>query len=165
MSFYRKYRPAVLSEIDNDMVRQQLTSFLSKDKKDLPHAYLFTGPKGAGKTTAARLVAKIFNCEKPDKSGSPCGTCEACKMIAQARHLDVLELDAASNRGIDEIRALRDTIALPPSFAPPPMSKRSPRPSFRAASMYRLAGLTKKHFSLHSNVSSKTKKFLLMTTH
>ena len=118
MSFYRKYRPAVLSEIDNDMVRQQLTSFLSKDKKDLPHAYLFTGPKGAGKTTAARLVAKIFNCEKPDKSGSPCGTCEACKMIAQARHLDVLELDAASNRGIDEIRALRDTIALTPSFAP-----------------------------------------------
>ncbi|MEK7065675.1 MAG: DNA polymerase III subunit gamma/tau, partial [Patescibacteria group bacterium] len=118
MAFYRKYRPAVLSEVDNESVRAQLTSFLSKKKQDLPHAYLFTGPKGAGKTTAARLVAKIFNCEKPDKSGEPCGKCDACHLIAEARHLDVLELDAASNRGIDEIRALRDTIALAPSSAP-----------------------------------------------
>ena len=117
MAFYRKYRPAVLSEIDNDQVREQLKSFLSKKKQDLPHAYLFTGPKGSGKTTAARLVAKLYNCEKPDTSGSPCGKCQSCKMIAEARHLDVLELDAASNRGIDEIRALRDTIALAPSSA------------------------------------------------
>lgn len=115
MSFYRKYRPSVLSEIDNESVRAQLVSLLSKKKQDLPHAYLFTGPKGSGKTTAARLVAKIFNCVSPDKSGSPCGKCDACRQIAEARHLDVLELDAASNRGIDEIRVLRDTIALTPS--------------------------------------------------
>lgn len=118
MAFYRKYRPSIISEIDNESVRVQLTSFLSKKKQDLPHAYLFTGPKGSGKTTAARLVAKIFNCEKPNKSGDPCGKCDACRLIAEARHLDVLELDAASNRGIDEIRALRDTIALAPSSAP-----------------------------------------------
>ena len=118
MAFYRKYRPAVLSEVDNESVRAQLTSFLSKKKQDLPHAYLFNGPKGSGKTTGARLVAKIFNCEKPNKSGDPCGKCDACRQIAEARHLDVLELDAASNRGIDEIRALRDTIALAPSSAP-----------------------------------------------
>lgn len=115
MAYYRKYRPQVLEEIDNSRVREQLESFLSKKREDLPHAYLLTGPKGAGKTTSARLIAKLFNCEKPKKSGAPCGSCTTCVAIAEGRYMDVLELDAASNRGIDEIRQLRDTIALAPS--------------------------------------------------
>lgn len=114
MSFYRTYRPQVLDEIDNAAVASALTALLSKPKKDLPHAYLFTGPRGAGKTTAARIIAKLFNCEKPLKNGAPCGTCDACTAIAGGRFLDVLELDAASNRGIDEIRELRNGVGMAP---------------------------------------------------
>lgn len=113
MSFYRTYRPQVIDEIDNEKVREALLSLLSKPKKDLPHAYFFSGPRGAGKTTAARVIAKLFNCEKPGKWGA-CGACEQCVAIAEGKNLDVLELDAASNRGIDEIRALRDGISLAP---------------------------------------------------
>jgi len=114
MSFYRIYRPQVFEEIDNVAVREHLLSLLTKDKKQLPHAYLFTGPRGAGKTTAARLIAKLFNCVKATKNG-PCGVCEQCVSIAEGRNLDVIEIDAASNRGIDEIRQLRDSINVTPS--------------------------------------------------
>jgi DNA polymerase-3 subunit gamma/tau len=113
MSFYRTYRPQIISEIDNISVRESLLALLSKSKKDLPHAYLFSGPRGAGKTTAARVIAKMFNCEKSTKEG-PCGTCEQCITISEGRNLDVLELDAASNRGIDEIRTLKEGIGLAP---------------------------------------------------
>lgn len=116
MSFYRTYRPQVIDEIDNASVREHLLALLRKDKKELPHAYLFTGPKGAGKTTAARVIAKLFNCEKPTKTG-PCGACEQCLAIANGTSMDVIEMDAASNRGIDEIRQLRDRIGLSPSSA------------------------------------------------
>ncbi len=116
MSFYRTYRPQVIGEVDNVAVRELLLSLLTKDKKSLPHAFLFTGPRGAGKTTAARIIAKLFNCTKPTKHG-PCGKCEQCTTIAQGRNLDVLEIDAASNRGIDEIRQLRDAINLTPASA------------------------------------------------
>ncbi len=116
MSFYRIYRPQIIEEIDNVAVREQLLSLLTKEKKQLPHAFLFTGPRGAGKTTAARIVAKLFNCTKPTKHG-PCGKCDQCISIADGRNLDVLEIDAASNRGIDEIRQLRDAINLSPSAA------------------------------------------------
>lgn len=114
MSFYRTYRPQVIVDIDNASVREHLAALLKKDRKDLPHAYLFTGSKGAGKTTAARIIAKLFNCSKPGKNG-PCGTCTHCQAIAAGRSLDVIEMDAASNRGIDEMRQLRDRIGLAPT--------------------------------------------------
>lgn len=116
MSFYRIYRPQVIGEIDNEKVREQLLSLLTKDRKELPHAYFFTGPKGTGKTTAARLIAKLFNCVKPNKSG-PCGSCEQCEAISNGTSMDVMEMDAASNRGIDEIRQLRERIGLSPATA------------------------------------------------
>lgn len=116
MSFYLTYRPQVIEDIDNVAVREQLLSLLTKDTKELPHAYLFTGPRGAGKTTAARIIAKMFDCTKPTKHG-PCGKCEQCTSVAAGKNLDVLELDAASNRGIDEIRAIRDAINLSPTSA------------------------------------------------
>lgn len=115
MSFYRIYRPQVIDEIDNIAIRDSLLTLLSKPKKDLPHAFFMSGPRGAGKTTAARVIAKLFNCEKLTKVG-PCGKCQQCVTIAEGRNLDVLELDAASNRGIDEIRALRDGIQLSPAL-------------------------------------------------
>jgi DNA polymerase-3 subunit gamma/tau len=115
MSFYRTYRPQTIEELDTKAVREYVLSLLKKDKSMLPHAYLLTGPKGTGKTTTARLIAKIFNCEKPSASGEPCGNCEQCKSIARGQHLDVREIDAASNTGVDNIRELRDSIALTPS--------------------------------------------------
>lgn len=115
MSFYRTYRPQTIGEIDNAKVADLLLSLVHKEKGSLPHAFLFTGPKGTGKTTAARLIAKIYNCLTPNAKNGPCGTCHQCISIASGTNLDVLEIDAASNRGIDEMRQLRDSIALTPS--------------------------------------------------
>ncbi|MFC1646730.1 DNA polymerase III subunit gamma/tau [Patescibacteria group bacterium] len=115
MSFYRIYRPQKLEEIDTVDVRNQLINLLTKETKNLPHAYLFSGPKGTGKTTAARLIAKIFNCEKLSTQAGPCGKCVHCDAIAKGTSLDVQEIDAASNRGIDEIRQLREKIGFTPS--------------------------------------------------
>jgi DNA polymerase III subunit gamma/tau len=117
MSFYRIYRPQIIEEIDNVAVREAILRLLGKPKSELPHAYLFTGPRGGGKTTAARIIAKLFNCEHPSAGSGPCGKCEQCVAIAEGKNLDVLEIDAASNRGIDEIRALRDGINLAPAAA------------------------------------------------
>lgn len=114
MSFYRTYRPQLISEIDNVHVREQILSLLKKERSELPHAYLLTGPKGSGKTTTARIIAKLYTCTKFSKKTGPCGACDSCVTIARGTHMDVLELDAASNRGIDEIRELRDRIALTP---------------------------------------------------
>lgn len=115
MSFYRIYRPQIIEDIDNTSVRGNIELLLTKPKDQLPHAYLFSGPKGTGKTSTARIIAKLFNCTEPDKQKGPCGKCDECRAISEGRELDVIEMDAASNRGIDEIRSLRDSIALSPS--------------------------------------------------
>lgn len=113
MVLYRKYRPQKIAEIDNSAVRQKLEVILSSGR--IPHAFLFTGPKGTGKTSSARIIAKSVNCEGNNGKGEPCNKCGVCLSITNGTNLDVLEIDAASNRGIDEIRELRDKIRLSPS--------------------------------------------------
>ncbi len=114
MSFYNTYRPRTLEEIDNEQVRKLIASLLSKKKEDLPHAYFLTGPRGIGKTTTARIIAKLFNCVTPKKTGEPCGDCDMCKKIGEGKAIDVLEIDAASNTGVDNIRDIKDKILLAP---------------------------------------------------
>jgi len=114
MVFYRKYRPQKIEELDLVSVRTRLESILKS--KEIPHAFLFTGPKGLGKTSSARILAKAINCEKRKPGGiEPCNECDACKTITNGSNMDVIEIDAASNRGIDEIRELREKIKFSPA--------------------------------------------------
>lgn len=116
MTLYLKYRPQTLSELDLAGVRESLTSIFKS--KNIPHAFLFAGPKGTGKTSAARIVAKILNCEQNSKTfAEPCNKCQQCLSITKGNNIDVVELDAASHRGIDDIRALRDAVKLSPASA------------------------------------------------
>lgn len=115
--FYLKYRPQTVAEIDNTTVRNQFSSLLQN--KSIPHALLFTGPKGVGKTSLARIVAKSVNCEKNrsagvSKSFEPCNSCHNCISIINGNSIDVIEIDAASNRKIDEIRDLISKISFLP---------------------------------------------------
>jgi DNA polymerase-3 subunit gamma/tau len=114
----RKYRPRRFSEmVGQDAVVTALTHAL--EQRRLHHAYLFTGTRGIGKTTVSRILAKSLNCTGPDGQGgitaSPCGVCTACTEIDADRYIDYIELDAASNRGIDEIRDLLERAAYKPS--------------------------------------------------
>ncbi len=103
-----KYRPASFDEvIAQDHVTRTLRNAL--DRGRIAQAYLFAGPRGSGKTTTARLLARALNCER-GISGEPCGECANCVSIAAGRSLDVIEIDAASNRGIDDIKELRETV-------------------------------------------------------
>jgi DNA polymerase-3 subunit gamma/tau len=109
----RKWRPQTFSEVvGQEHITETLKKAVEKDR--VAHAYLFAGPRGCGKTTTARLLAKIINCEKP-KGAEPCNECSSCEAITAGRHLDVMEIDGASNRGIDEIRDLREKISYAPS--------------------------------------------------
>lgn len=112
MTLYLKYRPKNLDELDLPQVAETLKKIVNSDS--LPHAFLFSGPKGTGKTSAARILAKIINCEKPGKDNAPCDDCEQCKSIIKGNNLDVIEMDAASHRGIDDVRALKDAVKLTP---------------------------------------------------
>ena len=157
MVYYRTYRPQKISDLDKADVRERLSSVFSRG--EVPHAFLFIGPRGTGKTSAARIVAKLLNCEKLEVGNSkidrevglsdnlkkkkmsspsknqhiklhnqtsnlqlqtsriePCNQCENCLAIARGNHIDVYEIDAASNRGIDEIRDLRERISLSPAM-------------------------------------------------
>lgn len=111
----RKYRPKNFDEVWG---QKHITDALTKAIKEgrIAHAYLFTGPRGTGKTSVARVFAKSLNCEK-GPTVKPCGKCEPCRTITAGSSMDVLEIDAASNRGIDEIRSLRENVNLTPSNA------------------------------------------------
>ncbi len=112
MTLYLKYRPKNLDELDLKDVSESLKKILSKGS--MPHAFLFAGPKGTGKTSAARILAKMVNCES---KSPPCGKCQQCTSIDNGNNLDVIEMDAASHRGIDDVRILRDAVKLAPVSA------------------------------------------------
>ena len=112
-TYYLKYRPQKVSELDLISVRESLEKIL-KSKK-IPHAFLFSGPKGIGKTSAARIFAKSINCLGKRKDFEPCNKCDVCQEITNGSSLDLIEIDAASNRGIDDIRSLREKIKLSPA--------------------------------------------------
>lgn len=115
MTLYLKYRPQTIDELDLESVRTSLKNILKSENR--PHAFLFSGPKGTGKTSAARILAKIINCENPTKDGEPCNVCPSCISITKGTNMDITELDAASNRGIDDIRSLKEGISLAPLSA------------------------------------------------
>lgn len=110
-TFYRKYRPQNLSQLDLVSIRQGLTDLVKSGR--VPHALLFSGSKGTGKTSAARVLAKAINCREK-KGHEPCNQCEICQSITKGAALDLIEIDAASNRGIDDIRILKERISLSP---------------------------------------------------
>jgi DNA polymerase-3 subunit gamma/tau len=109
----RKYRPQKFSEVIGQKIIVNGLQQAIKENK-IPHAFLFSGPKGSGKTSIARILAKSLNCEKSPLS-EPCDKCEFCKEIISGNSLDFLEIDGASNRGIDEIRNLRENVLLMPA--------------------------------------------------
>lgn len=115
----RKYRPQNFDELVGQEVLVTTLSNAIKNNR-LHHAYILTGIRGVGKTTTARIIAKTINCENKDLAASAmaCGTCDNCQMIAASKHQDVIEIDAASRTGVDDIREIIDSIAYAPVMAP-----------------------------------------------
>jgi DNA polymerase-3 subunit gamma/tau len=105
-ALYRRYRPQTPTEIlGQDHVVRALTGAIREGR--LHHAFLFCGPRGTGKTSTARILAKMVNCES-GPTAEPCGGCEQCVAIREGTHLDVVEIDAASHGGVDDARELRE---------------------------------------------------------
>jgi DNA polymerase-3 subunit gamma/tau len=110
-AIYQRARPATFGEVvGQEHVKELLTAALHAGRTG--HAYLFSGPRGVGKTTTARLLAMALNCESDDPTARPCGRCEACVAIRGGRHPDVVELDAASNNSVEDVRELRERVRL-----------------------------------------------------
>src|SRR6059036_3427089 len=113
-SLYRKYRPQSPGEVlGQEHVVRALVGAVNEGR--LAHAYLFCGPRGTGKTSTARILAKMVNCEK-GPTVEPCGTCEQCLRIRDGSHLDVVEIDAASHGGVDDARELRERAPTAPAM-------------------------------------------------
>jgi len=111
----RKWRPQTFADlVGQEHVTETLANAIKKDR--VAHAYIFSGARGVGKTTAARILAKALNCVN-GPTAEPCGVCDSCKEIAAGSSLDVIEIDAASNRGIDQIRELREMVRYAPAAA------------------------------------------------
>ena len=112
IALYRKYRPQTFTDVvGQHQVSDTLMRAIREDK--VAHAYLFAGPRGTGKTSMAKIFARAINCEQ-GPTDHPCNECSACKSILSGQSMDVLEIDAASNRGIDEVRALRESVKFMP---------------------------------------------------
>lgn len=113
-TLYLKYRPKKFEDVLwQDHVKKLFSNAVKSGK--ISHSYLFSGPRGTGKTSVARILAKSVNCENPENGYEPCNLCDSCLEINSGKTLDVIEMDAASNRGIDEIRSIRDRVAYMPS--------------------------------------------------
>ena len=113
-ALYRAWRPNTFSEIcDQDAIVRTLKRQVETGR--IAHAYLFCGTRGTGKTTAAKVRSRAINCLNP-VGGDPCGVCDVCRALQAENCMDVLEIDAASNNGVDEIRDLRDKIKYPPTL-------------------------------------------------
>ena len=110
---YRKYRPRFFSDV---IGQRQVTDTLKNELESgrLAHAYLFTGSRGTGKTTCSKILSKAVNCLNPE-NGDPCGECEICRGIDEGTILDVVEIDAASNNGVEDIRTLREEANFTPA--------------------------------------------------
>ena len=112
--FYRKWRPQTLAEVvGQEHVTRTLLNALEKGR--VSHAYLFCGPRGTGKTSTGRILAKAVNCLTNKGKGEPCNACAICQAITEGRALDMIEIDAASNTGVDDIRGLRERVNYAPA--------------------------------------------------
>ncbi len=112
-ALYRKWRPKTFADVyGQDHITSVLKSEVSTGK--ISHAYIFCGPRGTGKTTCAKIISRAVNCEHP-VDGNPCGVCDSCRAVEDGRATDVMELDAASNNGVDNVRDIRDSVAYSPA--------------------------------------------------